>query len=176
MNSGEFDLLLDVWGRGHKSPFWNTEKLHSDLLSFEKLTKSRRAVKSDFLYRAYIPCGQQMRSLNYRGFFVVETAKTKPLASWSASLEGAMDFISNREKWVIIKKPISSLNVFFSLAEYWKETKGKGLDGTHNPDAIPSHQWFNEIIISMPDRLVVNEIDVVATCYQLSYPAWQEVA
>ena len=167
MNAGEFDLLLAVWAQGHKSPFWNTEKLHRDLLSC-KVSNTRGNVESEFLYRAYIPNSQQIRSLNYRGFFVIETPSQMPLASWSSSLEEAIDFISAKEKWLIVKKPTHELNIFFALADSWKETKE--LDRHHNIS------WFNEVIVSMPDRLNVSEVDVVSTCRQLSYPAWQEVA
>jgi hypothetical protein len=169
MKSCEFDLLLDIWSQGSQSPFWGTRKLHEGLLSHD-IAKTRCFTKSLYLYRAYIPDEQQMRSLNFRGHFTITTPDWKPLTSWASSQEGAMNFISSREKWLIIKKPTLDMNVFFALANYWKETKGKELDG------IPHHQWFDEVIVKMPERLTVMENDVVKTCFQLAYPTWLSVA
>lgn len=144
------NALLDEWGEGWSGRRWNTPALHQEMLALADVARGWTDMHGDTeLYRAFIPTTEQLADLRANGRFTIETDQSRPLASWSRTEEGALDWITGFDRpWVVFEKPVGSLSIYIDFIEASYDLNG------HRPR-------YDEVIVRMPPTMVVTAREIV---------------
>lgn len=141
--------LLNIWGEGWSSPSWGKSDLHTKLLALRDVAKEfTDTYGARELYRAFIPSNAQVSDLKNRGRFTITTPEHRPLASWSFTEDGAIDYISGFDRWLIIRMPINQLPIYINYTEACSELLG-------------NQPKFEEVIVVMPTTLFVDRSNII---------------